>query len=211
MSPSAPCSATHVGERTGSPRRTRPTHRGSAGRSGAGGCGRTSRGAGTRARRSRRRRSACGVARDRDRAAARVTSRSPVTPGVLRARVVVRSSRPRSTSRRDLSASSGLERADDAARAAVRDELAVVVSVELVRAAVRDDDHRADPSPQLAVQAQPVLELAGREEVATHELRARGAHLGRAFGRAQQVGGALGRGLDVVDEDSRSRRLRSAA
>src|SRR5205823_12182853 len=56
------------------------------------------------------------------------------------------------------------------------------------------------PSLQLAVQPEPVLELAGRQELPPYDLPARGSHLGRALGRAQQVGGPLRRGLDVVDQ-----------
>src|SRR4051812_26100459 len=56
------------------------------------------------------------------------------------------------------------------------------------------------PSPQLAVEAQPVFELPRRQEVLAHEFPPRDAHLVGPRGIAQEVGRALRRGLDVVDE-----------
>ena len=63
-----------------SPRRTRPTHRGTGDRSAGGARGRTSRGRGTTARRSRRRRSAAGARRGSRSRRCRSTSRSSVAP-----------------------------------------------------------------------------------------------------------------------------------
>src|SRR5665213_4467451 len=56
------------------------------------------------------------------------------------------------------------------------------------------------PSSQLGVQPQPILELAGGQELPAHDLATGLAHLARAIGVPQQVGGVGRRGLDVVDE-----------
>src|SRR5438445_9626888 len=55
------------------------------------------------------------------------------------------------------------------------------------------------PSLQLAVQPEPVLELAGRQELPPYDLPARGSHLGRAPGRAQAVRGLRRPDLALVD------------
>src|SRR5450756_471632 len=64
----------------------------------------------------------------------------------------------------------------------------------------RGPDSRGRPSPQLAEQQQPVVELSGREEVRPHVLSALGAHGVGADRVREEVNDPLRAPFDAVDE-----------